>query len=401
MELLILFNCNIKCQPILKFKNETKLENFFVYKNITFWLNIKFLINDSNQIIIAGSDTTTKLIHFKIQNSSNKPIDLYCVNPFSDSLHDNPMVTSFVQMKGNKYLLVFNKRYILNVIYNKSTIHVSHSMVLNKVTSRPFNCYYYYDGLYGIYPVSTMPVNKSCLYFGDSLSVSLLEQKKRNNIYTYSLFNPEFWLYGNSSYIEGKGNLILISNALRNELLILNLKNKEADTLYNIIPEFKELKEEYIDSINKKFPGNESFSRLNSYLNYMDSFNMIIKILLRSQNEIWIVWKGNDKNPTQIKLDILKYDSASFNWKTQYHNIIYDYKQMKETDTIDDEHFPINIFGNLNYLKSDQLLVLCNNDLDINPIGKTKNEFNKRKPKDTIKSLKLYEFIVINKTSTE
>ena len=167
----------------------------------------------------------------------------------------------------------------------------------------------------------------------------------------------------------------------------------KADTIKNVIPDFKEINKFYFDSIYRKYRGRSIPSRLGEFLDHADSFNYIFKIILKSENEIWVIWKGYDENPKQLKLDVIVFDTKTKTWKTKYHRLVYDYLNLGESEIVTENSYPIEFFNNLTYIKDNKLFIIANYPLDFNPIGKTLKEVKEQMVKNIKpKALKLYEF---------
>ena len=238
-----------------------------------------------------------------------------------------------------------------------------------------------------------MWVNKELYSYKDSFSIDKVNLNSKKNIYFNPYFNPEFWNLGMTEYVSGINNKIVLTNALKNEIVVFDLTSYKSDTIKNVISEFKSIKKPYLDSIYKKYNGRKIPSRLSEFREHEDSFNYIFKIIPRSENEIWVVWKGYDVKPKQLKLDIIVFDSKTKTWQTKYHRLVYDYLHMGLSEIVTESSYPIEFFNNLTYIKENKLFVIANDNMDFDPIGKTLKEVKEQKIKNPKpKSLKLYEF---------
>lgn len=382
-------------QPIIDLNQKETLKNFHCAQNTFFWKNMKAVFDKNNNIIIAGMDDSKRKIHLQKRNLSSRSIqDYYVYNPFADSLDIIPNLTSFnITADSNKFLIVFEKKYLIYLEIKSNKLVITRKISFNDTNFPPYNEYYYYKELFGIQPVNGIIINKKPYYYEDILSVDILQDLSKKNIYSNKYVNPEFLNLGLSSYVNGKDDKLILANALKNEVILINLLNYKTDTLKNVIPSFTEINKFYFDSIYKKYRGRNIPSRLNEFLEHTDSFNYIFKIILKSENEIWVIWKGKDEKPKQIKLDIIVFDIKTKTWKTKYHRLVYDYFNMGQSEIVTETSYPIDFFNNLTYIKDNKLFVIANDNMDFDPIGKTLKEVKDLMKSNTKpKSLKLYEF---------
>lgn len=384
-----------KTKPSFVYKNEEKLNNFYCYKNIFFGVGIKALFDRNNNIVIAGIDDSKRQIHLQKRNMVNSNIeDYYVYNPFADSLNLLPDLTSFnLTADSNKFIIVFEKKYLIFLEIKSKKLVITKKISFNDPDFPPYNAYYYYKELFGIHPVNGIVINKQPYYYADLLSVDILQGSSKKNIYSNKFVNPEFLNLGMSSYVNGLDHKLILANALKNEVVLINLLTHKADTIKNVIPDFKEINKFYFDSIYRKYRGRSIPSRLGEFLDHADSFNYIFKIILKSENEIWVIWKGYDENPKQLKLDVIVFDTKTKTWKTKYHRLVYDYLNLGESEIVTENSYPIEFFNNLTYIKDNKLFIIANYPLDFNPIGKTLKEVKEQMVKNIKpKALKLYEF---------
>ena len=294
---------------------------------------------------------------------------------------------------SNEYKMIFETKYVLTLKLKDGKLKVEKKYSFNNPELPSYNAYYYYKELYGIHPVTSIIRNRKAYFYDESMSVDILKNESKKNIYYNSYINPEFWNYGMSDYVTGIGNKLLLANALKNELVLINLSSTKVDTIENVIPEFKAINKQYFDSIYKKYKGRNVPSRLNEFYNTSDSFNYIFKIIMRSENEIWVIWKGFDISPHQLKMDILVFDIKTKTWKTKYHRLVYDYLAAEKEDIVTKTNYTVEIFNNLTYISGNKLFIITNDNIDFDPIGKTYKivkDMRDKNPKP--KSLKLYKF---------
>lgn len=385
-------------QPKIQFKTSEKLENFLCSQNTFYWINMKAAVTKNGQIIIVGFDSLKQNIHVYIRDTNlKKSKHLYVKNPFLDSIDLVPQITSLnLKNDSNEFVIVIDKKFVIILEIANNALIIKKINRFNSPTNRPYNSYYYYKYLYGIYPVYGLRNSKNSFTFKDSLSFDMVYNGIRKNIYYYQNFNPEFWDIGMSSYISSYEGKVAISNALRNEIVILNIKENKIDTVKNLIPNFKEIDSIYKDSIYRMYNGNNIPFRLIDIMDKRSSFNYIFKIMMRSENEIWLIWKGYDKEPEILKLDIIKYENGK-GWKNKFHKLIYNYSLSNSEENITISTYPLDFFNNLTYLSNDRLYIISNDNLNFNPLNFSFKETKElRKKFGNTKSLKFYEFKLID-----
>lgn len=388
-------NNSYNTSPQFLYKSTLVLENYYNFQHVFFAESIKALFDKAGNIVIAGIDDSKKRIHLQkrnLQNGNSK--DYFVYNPFADSLEDIPNLTSFnLTTDSNKFLLVFERKFFLYLEIKKNKLVVTSKMSFNNPELPPYNAYYFYKKLYGIHPVQGIIINQKPYFYEECLAVDILEGHTKTTVYYNRYVNPEFWHYTMTSFVSGLNNKLLLANALKNELVLINLDNKKTDTLKNVIPDFKTINKKFKDSIYWEYRSRKIPSRLGELLNYSDSFNYIFKVIIRSENEIWVIWKGYGQNRHQIKLDIIVFDIKTKTWGTKYHRLVYDYVIKKNEEIVTDHTYPLAFFNNLTYTKGNKLFIIANDNMDFDPIGKTYKEVSesmKKNPKPA--SIKLYEF---------
>lgn len=385
----------IKSKPQFTYISTTELENFECYKNILFWVSIKITSDKNGNIIVAGLDKSKRQIHLLIKSpNSNVVRNYYTWNPYFDSLDQAPkLMNLYLTGDSNKFFIAIDYKFLVFLEIKSGKLIITKHYSLNNPNLRPYNNYYYFKNLYGIYPLSELRINKKYYSFSDSFSIDKLDRVFKKNIFYQPDFNPEFWNLGMSSYISGLNNRLILANALKNEIKVFDIDNANAITIKNAIPDFKVINKVYFDSIYRKYNGRNISFRLGEFLDQVDSFNYIFKIILNSENEIWVMWQGYDEKPKQLKLDIIVFDTKTKSWQTKYHRLVYDYLNMGQSEIVTETNYPIELFNNLTYVKDNKLFVITSDNMDFDPIGKTFKEVKELIVKNSKpKSLKLYEF---------
>lgn len=349
----------MSCQSLLSLNNKVAVDNFyFDYRTLSLTLN---LIQTDDCVIIAGSDSTRHKIHILIINKlTKKEKHYYILKPFNSKPKYNSNLTSF--MAGNRpeeFIAVFNNKYILYLRTENDSLILYDSIFLNHHSQRPYYYYFNPNDLVGIYPVITFKDKNKCYYFKDSLKIDFIDKKSRGSIYYNSTFGTGFNNTVNSSYIStipNKNSSIVISYALKNELLILDLKNGDVDTIKNLIQDFKEINRRYFDSIQSLIPMNKAIGLTHLHDSKQD-FNLIFKIMSRNEYEFWIVWLEREPN-TDFKfyLDIVFYDTFTKKWTTKIHKM--DCGNQTLTEITSQSNNSINYFNNINSIYKNQFCLL-------------------------------------------
>jgi len=389
--IFLIFQIVGKCQPLLSFQDKIYLENFYANNLILYSSNIKICNNLKDKIYVIGTDTLLENIHILTKNINSGIVkNLYLSLPFKNSIKSFE-ITSANVIDSSLIFIVFDKRYLIYIKNINDELTLIKSSELNSFHCRPFH-YYYFSGesLYGIYPISNLNINNSCYFLNDSFAVYNVIENQNELIYYSDYFNNPFWHLGFSSYSIGYQNYLFLANALKNEIISIDLTEKKVSTIRNPIIDFVNINVKFYDSIKKTHPRVQFDLALSKIMRKDKFYNYIFKIIPRNRNEIWLIWRGGLPYPYQIKLDIIKYDSISKQWINSGHDINY-----ATTESIkSNQNYPINPFFNLTNIFNNKLFCLSYDNIDFVPIGKTFQEVESEVDKYP-KSLKLLEYKIL------
>ena len=313
--------------------------------------------------------------------------NLYMKLPYKDSIRSFQITnTNFID--SSLIFIVFDRKYLICVENINDELKLISSSVIRTFHSRPFNYYYYYgDNLYGVYPISNLNSNYTCYFLNDSFAVYNLNKSHNKLIYYSDYFDNPFWHLSFSSYSIGYQNYLFLANALKNEIISIELTEKKVSTIRNPIKDFADINLGFYDSIKRTHPGVQFDLSLAQIMRKDKFYNYILKIIPRNRNEIWLIWRGGLPFPYQIQLDIIKYDSLSKEWVNSGHKINYPTSESMKSS----QNYPINPFLNLTSICNNKLFTLSYDNIDFLPIGKTFEEVKSEMTKYP-KSLKLLEF---------
>ena len=381
----------VKCQPLFSFKDRVYLENFYTNHPDFYSKNINVCNNLKDKIYVIGTDTLLENLHILIKDLKSGIVkNLYMKLPYKDSIKSF-QITNANFIDSSQLFIVFDRKYLILVKNINDELKLITSSVIRTFYSRPFNYYYYYgDNLYGVYPISNLNKNNVCYFINDSLAVYDLNKNHDKLIFYSDYFDNPFWHLSFSSYSTGYQNYLFLANALKNEIISIELIGEKVTTIRNPIKDFVDINFRFYDSIKRTHPGVQFDLSLSKIMKKDKDYNYIFKVIPRNRNEIWLIWRGGLPSPYQIRLDIIKYDSLSKEWVNSGHKINYPSSEEIKSS----QNYPINPFFNVTNICDNKLFALSYDNIEFVPIGKTyeevKSEMNKHP-----KSLKLLEYKIL------
>jgi hypothetical protein len=388
---------NVDGQPIFRFTANQKLNNFYSFQNIMHFDNLKVLVN-SKATFVAGSDTSASQIHiWQKKHIDSVGVNFYIKNPIADSLNGNPRITSFFQIDSNgKFCLVFEYKYLV-FIQIKQKLFINKIVYRNSAENRPYRDYYYFQGkLYGIFPLRNFMVNNHTYNYEEKFTIDDLSKIKPTTLLIVKRTSSEFWNLGMSGYVSCCDEKIIVTNAVSNQIQILNLITNKTDTLNSILPNFTSLNMGNYDSLSLVFSPQMAGDKLNFLLDSkVEKFNYIFKVLSPSKNQIWVITTSNSNQPYQLSR--IQYEPDKNKWKL-IDSGPYNYKIIKkESDTVTINNYPIEYLNNVVGIHRNQLAVISNNKLDFNPFDMTYSQVGRLlNSNPNPKSLKIYQFNIQN-----
>lgn len=380
-----------RCQPLFSFQDKIYLENFYTNHPDFYSKYITTCNNHKDKIYVIGTDTLLENLHILIKDINSGIVkNLYLSLPFKDSIKSF-QITNANFFDSSQVFIVYDRKYLICVKNINDELKLMSSSVIRTFYSRPFNYYYYYgNNLNGVYPISNLNKNNVCYFLNDSLAVYNLSKNHNELIFYSDYFDNPFWHLSFSSYSIGYQNYLFLTNALKNEIVSIDLTEGKVLTIKNPIIDFVNINNKFYDSIKITHPGVQFDLALSKLMKKDKFYNYIFKIIPRSKNEIWLIWRGGLPSPYQIRLDIIKYDSLSKEWVNSGHKINYSSSEEIKSS----QNYPINPFFNITNICNNKLFALSYDNVEFVPIGKTfeevKTEMNKYP-----KSLKLIEYKIL------
>jgi hypothetical protein len=239
-------------------------------------------------------------------------------------------------------------------------------------------------------------VNNHTYNYEEKFTIDDLSKIKPTTLLIVKRTSSEFWNLGMSGYVSCCDEKIIVTNAVSNQIQILNLITNKTDTLNSILPNFTSLNMGNYDSLSLVFSPQMAGDKLNFLLDSkVEKFNYIFKVLSPSKNQIWVITTSNSNQPYQLSR--IQYEPDKNKWKL-IDSGPYNYKIIKkESDTVTINNYPIEYLNNVVGIHRNQLAVISNNKLDFNPFDMTYSQVGRLlNSNPNPKSLKIYQFNIQN-----